>query len=1017
VIPLSGDRGGREPAHHPRQIGWLSTTALAIGGSNQSIFLIGVLLVGQGAISGQGTAAVPLLVLGLLLGWAAAPGWTELVLLSPNRVGGIAAACSDAFRPYSLVLSALAGMCYWWGWVPTCGLTAILSASAIHEWLLPSIPVNALAIAIILLFVGVALGGLRLVARLAIPIGLISASLAFLSALVPVVTGHVDWHQATSFHLTTPFGGWFGGLTSLMAGLYLIGFAAPAFEAAACHVGETIDPARNVPRAMFASAATAGLYFVVLPVVWLGVLGPAALGRDLALELGPTFAPLFGASAKALAIGFMMFNMFNGTLQPLAGASRTLSQLSDDGIFPRFLGLRSKRDVPWAATLLTAVAAIGFLLIGDPIWLIAAANFTYLMAIGLPSVAVWLLRRDAPHLERPYRAPKGTITLGLIAAIIWAVSATLGFEQFGLPTVLLGLLLAYSGGALYAWRKLEDRPQAVLHAIPRSIHLLLTAAMVAVISFDGAGYLIAIQTIAKSDDAATIAALQDIFVAVALLTVGAGLVLPGMIADAATRELGVANATLRDGTAALELEISERKLAELRLLHVATHDELTGLPNRKLFMERFEQLIAGRRHDEEHSAAVLFLDLDRFKLVNDSLGHSAGDLLLVAVARCLERCVRPCDTLARMGGDEFTILLDDVDGECAASAFADGVLAELTASFMVAGREVFAAASIGIAMTRLGHDSPEDVVRNADIAMYRAKELGKQRHELFVPELLAQAASRLHLQDDLKRALIRREFVLLYQPIVSLQDGELRGFEALIRWEHPERGLVSPDEFIPAAEENGEILAIGAWVIGEACRQAAIWRDAFARKRPLSINVNVSARQFSSPELLQQIKVAMETFHLSAEHLHVEITESAIMGSPDVATATLLELRRMGIEVHLDDFGTGYSSLGHLHRFPVDTLKIDRSFISMSGARVGNPAIVQAITSLARSLSMETTAEGVETKEQLEQLRLLNCTNAQGYYFSRPVDAAAAGALIEKWRRRVPREKPLRAAFGLAVNS
>jgi amino acid transporter len=487
---------------HPRTIGWIGTMALALGGSNQSLFLIGALFAGQGDIAGQGSAAVPLLAVGLLLGYAALPGWTELILIWPNRVGGIAAACSEAFRPYSPVLSALTGACYWWGWVPTCGLTAILSASAIHQWYLTSVPVNAIAIGIICLFVAVNMCGIRWVVRLAVPIAAVSTGLAFLSGLVPVLTGHVDWHQATTFHLVTPFSGWFGNLTSLMAGLYLIGFAAPAFEAAACHVGETIDPSRNVPRAMYGSAAMAGLYFVALPVIWLGVLGPEPLGRDLALVLGPTFAPVFGAFAKAMAIGFMLFNMSPGTLQPLAGASRTLAQLAEDGVFPRALALRTKTDVPWVATLLTAAAAVALLLIGDPVWLIAAANFTYLIGICLPSVAVWLLRRDAPELERPYRAPRGTIGLGVGAAVVWGLSAVLGFEQFGLPTVILGLAFAYAGAGLYAWRKLEDRRRLRLPGlIPHSLHVTLTGAMLSVLVFDGAGYYLAVSSIPVTDAA------------------------------------------------------------------------------------------------------------------------------------------------------------------------------------------------------------------------------------------------------------------------------------------------------------------------------------------------------------------------------------------------------------------------------------------------------------------------------------------------------------------------------------
>ncbi|HVT34273.1 MAG TPA: amino acid permease, partial [Nevskiaceae bacterium] len=525
-------RQEKQPAPHPRTLGWLGTTALAMGGSNQSLFIIGALFIGQGDILGQGSAAVPLLIAGLLLGWAAAPGWTELVLMYPNRVGGISASCVEAFRPYSAVLANLTGVCYWWGWVPTCGLTAILSASAIHHWYLPQVPIDLMAVGLVLFFMGVNLAGIRWVSRLAIPIASTSALLAFISGLAPIVSGQVDWHQATTFTLTTPFAGWFGGLTSLMAGLYLVGFAAPAFEAAACHVGETANPNRNVPRAMLASGLLAGLYFVVLPVVWLGALGEKPLGEDLALVLGPTYAPLFGNAAKAAAIWFMMFSMFSGTLQPLAGAARTLAQLSEDGLLPRFLALRSRTDAPWAATLLTAAMAILFLLIGDPIWLVAAANFTYLIGIALPSVAVWLLRKDAPELPRPYRAPRGTLALGLTAAIVWGISALLGFEQFGLPTVVIGLAFAYSGSALYAWRRWSDRRAAGLPGMVYGLQFKLTGAMLLVLALDGVGYLLAVSNLSQQHSA-LLTGLSDIFVAVAMLTVAVALVLPGMIAHSA----------------------------------------------------------------------------------------------------------------------------------------------------------------------------------------------------------------------------------------------------------------------------------------------------------------------------------------------------------------------------------------------------------------------------------------------------------------------------------------------------
>ena len=399
-----------------------------MGGINQSLFLLGALFVGQGAILGQGSAAVPLLAVGLLLSWASTPGWTELVLMYPNRVGGIAATCAEAFRPYSPVLANLTGVCYWWGWVPTCGLTALLAGSAINHWYLPWLPVPLLASCIVLFFTFVNLCGVKWVMRLAMPIATASAVLAFLSATIPIFSGAVDWQQAFTFHLDVPFEGWFGQVTSIMAGLYLIGFAAPAFEQAACHVGEMIDPNRNLPRAMFASAAMASLYFIVLPVVWLGTLGPEPLGKELALVLGPTFAPLLSGAAMGAAIWLMIFNMLHGTIAPLAGASRTLMQLAEDGLLPEFLralahGCAVARDTHHRRM------AIAFLLIGDPLWLIAAANFTYLIGIAMPSVAVWLLRQNQPEMARPYRAPRGTIILGLLAAVAWVLTTVLGFSN------------------------------------------------------------------------------------------------------------------------------------------------------------------------------------------------------------------------------------------------------------------------------------------------------------------------------------------------------------------------------------------------------------------------------------------------------------------------------------------------------------------------------------------------------------------------------------------------------------
>lgn len=516
-----------------RTLGWLGLTALALGGSNRSLLLLGFLLAGQGAIPGLGSAAIPILILGLALSWLAIFGWTELVLMFPNRVGGIAATCAEAFKPISPVLANLTGMCYWWGWVPICGLSAILSATVIHSWYLPGAGITQIAVGIVVLFTIVNLAGIRVARTVAVPIGIVSALLALLSGLIPALSGRVDWHQAVEFHLATPFPGWFGSLTSVMAGLYLVGIAAPGFEAAACHVGETREPNRNVPRAMFASAGISTLFFLVLPVIWLGLLGAHNLAHHpLHIVLAPSFAPLFGHLGRAAALGFIMFSMFHGTLAPLAGASRTLSQLSEDGLLPRFFARRLKTDAPLYATLVTAAFGILFLLVGDPIWMIAAANLCYLIGIAMPSVAVWLLRKRAPLMIRPYLAPKGTIQLGLAAAIIWGLSTVLGFQQYGLPTVLAGLALAYAGAGLYFMRHREDRRRMGLTDPHSSLHLKLTGAMLMVLVLDSAGYLMAITSI-SSKQIVLITVLEDIFVAVALLTLTVGLVLPGMIAHAA----------------------------------------------------------------------------------------------------------------------------------------------------------------------------------------------------------------------------------------------------------------------------------------------------------------------------------------------------------------------------------------------------------------------------------------------------------------------------------------------------
>jgi diguanylate cyclase (GGDEF)-like protein len=445
----------------------------------------------------------------------------------------------------------------------------------------------------------------------------------------------------------------------------------------------------------------------------------------------------------------------------------------------------------------------------------------------------------------------------------------------------------------------------------------------------------------------------------------------------------------------LTREVRERKQAEEQLRHNAFHDGLTDLANRALFMDHLQLALARTQRHEDYQCAVLFLDLDRFKVINDSLGHIVGDKLLVGIARRLETAVRPGDTVSRLGGDEFTILLDDLRDAGEAKTVAERLQRELTMPYNLGGHEVFTTVSIGIAHSSPDYYRPEDIVRDADTAMYRAKQLGKARYEVFNQAMHTRAMDLLGLERDLRWAIERQEFFLQYQPIISLDTGLLRGFEALIRWQHPERGLIPPMKFIPIAEETGLIIPIGQWVLGEACRQLRQWQGLTPTDQPLTINVNLSGKQFMQPDLLEQIQALLQETGLDPCSLKLEITESVVMENIETATSTLDQLRALGVELSIDDFGTGYSSLSYLQRFPVSTLKIDRSFVSRMSEHEGTAEIVRTIMKLAQNLGMDVVAEGVETEQQRDQLKALECTFGQGYYFAKPMDRDAAEAFLQ----------------------
>jgi diguanylate cyclase (GGDEF)-like protein len=435
--------------------------------------------------------------------------------------------------------------------------------------------------------------------------------------------------------------------------------------------------------------------------------------------------------------------------------------------------------------------------------------------------------------------------------------------------------------------------------------------------------------------------------------------------------------------------------------HVAFHDQLTDLPNRALFTEHIKLAIERPRDRDELFFAVLFLDLDRFKNINDGLGHIAGDQLLIATARCLETCMRPMDTVSRLGGDEFAILLDGLENQDHAIRVAERIQQALTRPFDLNGLEVYITASIGITLSNGGYNDPENVLRDADIAMYRAKEAGKARFEVFDATRHSHAVALLQLENDLRRAIERNEFQVYYQPIMCLDNDEISGFEALVRWCHPERGLIPPDEFIPIAEETGLIVDIGRLVLHKSCRQMREWQSLVCNK-PLSISVNLSGKQFAQPDLIEQVKKILDETGLEARHLKLEITESVVMENAEIARSMLMQLCALGVQLSIDDFGTGYSSLSYLHRFPVKALKIDRSFIGRMGPNGENSEIVRTINTLANNLGMEVVAEGVETAEQLAKLKSLSCTFGQGYLFSRPLVAEAAAAFIQEHQSFVP---------------
>ena len=443
-----------------------------------------------------------------------------------------------------------------------------------------------------------------------------------------------------------------------------------------------------------------------------------------------------------------------------------------------------------------------------------------------------------------------------------------------------------------------------------------------------------------------------------------------------------------------QTDITARKRAEHQLQHDALHDGLTGLANRVLFIDRLACALADLQRRAAPDFSVLFFDLDRFKNINDSLGHTVGDKLLLGIARRLEHFLRPGDTVARLGGDEFAILIHRVEDASGAIHVADRIQDILSMNFSIDGNDVMVTASIGIAHSSTGYTNPEEILRDADIAMYRAKAEGKARYEIFDRDMHQSAVALLKLETELRRSVHRGEFIMNYQPIVSLKGGRIVGFEGLVRWQHPERGIVTPSQFIAIAEETGLIVPLGWWVLRESCRQTRIWQKMFPGEPSLWISVNMSGKLFMNSEMVDQLLSILEETGLAPSSLRIEVTENVVMDHADLAVRNLMELRALGVQISIDDFGTGYSSLSYLQRFHYDQLKIDRSFVSQLAFPGDSRAIVETILNLANSLGIGVIAEGIETAEQVDRLRQMQCPHGQGFWFSRPLAVSAAEELI-----------------------
>lgn len=531
---------------------WFYLVGLNFGAAYSLFFILEPLLSGQDTgthyILGQGSAGIPILALGVVFAWLAAPGWLELALMYPNKVGGIVAFCQEAFQKYCPVITPILGLGYAMGGGLGCGIGAMFIANLIQSYYFPQISSTIVAAILVLLAFLCSLCRLKTIGRLIFPIVLAAFILSLLSCFIPVISGNVDWQTATDFHLNTSFEGVFGSLTSFMAGFLLVNFTVPSYEKFFCYANYVENPRKDIPLAVIVMCVMAGIYFILMPIVWLGVVGELALAKDLPFSLAQTFAPVFGSFARNLGFTFLILRFLVSCLTVTIFSSRVLFQLSKDGLFPKCFSWEfSKSQVPWFASLFSIIISFLFVFrLKDEMWLINSIAYTNILSLCAPAVAVWLLRRDFPEKNRPYKAPQYAIYLGLISAFFWLLSIVFGFQQYGIVTILTGIFVSFIGMSLYAWRCYSDRREKGLPIVQNGLHVKLTGVMILVLILDGIGYIFAVRHLAGGEDSALVVALEDIFVVVALLTISVGIIVPSIVVETATEISNAAQKISKD---------------------------------------------------------------------------------------------------------------------------------------------------------------------------------------------------------------------------------------------------------------------------------------------------------------------------------------------------------------------------------------------------------------------------------------------------------------------------------------